>query len=126
MITKKISSFSMLMRPLLLMAATLALAIAYISCDALMQEKGDTLTQLKQDTAAVDQKNAALKAEIATLSSADRIEGIAVQTLGMREATEDDIVYYTTKKQDSDQKVEAKSSKGHGLFSAFQRIFTGS
>ncbi len=122
----------MIARPLFLMLLTLILAVGYIYCDALMQAKGRNLTDLKNQTAAVERENAALKTEIAQLSSAQRIEEVARRELGMVQAGEADIVYYTAAKAASDSPDAAdaaektKSAEGYGIFSVFKRLFPGS
>lgn len=108
------------------MVLTLILSVAYIYCDALMQEKGVKLTELKNDTAAVEKENAALTAEIAKLSSSDRIEEIAGNELGMVRAGEEDIVYYTVAKTVTETESETESAGNCGIFSVFQRIFSDS
>ncbi|HMM05237.1 MAG TPA: cell division protein FtsL [Clostridiales bacterium] len=119
----------MIARPLFLMLLTLILAVGYIYCDALMQAKGRDLTNLKNQTAAVERENAALKTEIAKLSSAQRIEEVARRELGMVQAGEADIVYYTAAKATSDSPdstEKTKSAEGYGIFSVFKRLFPGS
>ncbi len=120
----------MVARPLFFMLLTLILAVGYIYCDALMQAKGKDLTDLKNDTAAVERENAALKTEIAKLSSTRRIEEVARRELGMVQAGEADIVYYTTAKAAPDSaektKEKTKSAEGYGIFSVFKRLFPGS
>ena len=113
-------------RPLLLMLAALLLAVAYISCDAFMQEKGEQLRELKADAAVIEKENADLKTEIACLSSAERIKEVAVNDLGMVPASTSDIVYYTTDKSAAKSERQESNSDGHGIFSAFRRIFDGS
>lgn len=116
----------MIARPLCFMLVTLILAVGYIYCDALMQAKGEKLTELKNDTAAVKKENAALKTEIARLSSPDRIEEVALQELGMVQAGEEDIVYFTTKKTATESTEKPENAESYGIFSAFKRLFPDS
>lgn len=122
---------ALIARPLLFMVLTLILSVAYIYCDALMQEKGVKLTELKSDTAVVQKENAALTAEIAKLSSSDRIEEIASNELGMVRAGEENIVYYTvaetvTEKKEETVEAGTESAGSYGIFSVFRRIFPDS
>lgn len=123
---KRTASFIIMARPLLLMLAALLLAIAYISCDAFMQEKGEQVRELKADAAVIEKENADLKTEIARLSSAERIKEVAVNDLGMVPASTSDIVYYTTEKSAAKAEQQESNTDGHGIFSAFRRIFDGS
>lgn len=116
----------MIARPLAFMILTLILAVAYIYCDALMQEKGVELRELKHDTAVLEKENAALIAEIAKLSASNRIEEIARNELGMVRAEEADIVYYTGTKTTEEIGQKAKSAESYGIFSVFRRIFPDS
>lgn len=116
----------MLIRPLLFMMVVLILAIAYIYCDALMQEKGVRLSELKTDTATIEKENADLKAEIAQLSSATRIEEIALNELGMVQEEADDIVYYTATNSETKAEEKEENAESYGIFSVFRRVFAGS
>lgn len=113
-------------------------SVGCISCDALLQEKGAYLNELKTEIREETRENAALKAEAAALGSSRRIAAAAEEELGMVRAGKDNISYYVLGEETSPEEAAKKDSqkekeqlnraehqeeKGGGIFSAVRRLW---
>ena len=113
-------------------------SVGCISCDALLQEKGAYLNELKTEIREETRENAALKAEAASLGSSRRIAAVAEEELGMVRAGKDNISYYVLgeelpseeaapkqpqKEEEQLNIAEHQEENGGGIFSAVRRLW---
>ncbi len=68
--------------------------IIYLGADNVIQEKGRQIEAVKQEITAIKTENDKLRLHIAVLSSPQRIESVATDTLGMVPADNSAKVFY--------------------------------
>lgn len=123
MTTKSFLFLKRAARPAAFALMVFVFSVGCLSCDALLQEKGAYLRELKGKIEAVEQKNAVLTREVAVLSSPQRIRQVAEEELGMVRAEEKDWVFVASAEAPETEEPEENEENRGGLYAAVTRLW---
>ncbi len=122
-VAKRLSGERILL--LVVAAAIFAVGILYVGMQNVVMEKGFVITDLKEEIETLNNEIGHLNLTISELKAPDRIESIALNTLGMKKATQEDMVFYVSESDEAESAPleETEEETATGFMAAIQQLF---